>query len=329
MKALITGGTGFIGSRLAMKCLERGDRVVVLGQANNPAEEKRAAFVEEQGAELVLASVGDRDRLFEVCKGIDYVFHLAAAQHEANVPDQRFWDVNVEGTKNLLDASTAAGVKRFVHGSTIGVYGSAVDGELNEDSPLNPDNIYGITKLEAEKMVVSRRETLDVVVIRISETYGPGDYRLLKLFKAIKKRAFFMIGKGNNLHHLIYVDDLIQGMFRAATEETAIGNVFVLAGMKPLTTNEMVRIIGQQLGAKLRAFRAPLLPFLLLATVMELTLRPIGIQPPLHRRRMDFFKKSFFFAQNRSQQLLGFQPQMSFEKGVSETMAWYAEMGYL
>jgi nucleoside-diphosphate-sugar epimerase len=329
MKVLITGGTGFIGSRLALKCLEKGHQVIVLGQTNNGAEDENKSFLENKGIAVVLASVTDQQAIVDVIHGIDVVYHLAAAQHEANVPDQRFWDVNVEGTRNLLEASDKAGVQRFVYGSTIGVYGSAIEGRIDENSALKPDNIYGKTKLEAEKLVLSFKEIIPVVIIRISETYGPGDRRLFKLFKSIKKNIFFMIGNGKNLHHLIYVDDLIEGFFLASTVEAAIGQTFVLAGKDPLTTEDMVTTIAEELGTKISPFRAPLSLFLITATIMESVLRPLGIQPPLHRRRMDFFKKSFVFSPTLSSQLLGFAPRYTFKQGVAETAKWYTDTGVL
>lgn len=329
MKILITGGTGFIGSRLALRCLERGDSVRVMGQENNSAEAENRRLIESRGAEIVLGSVTEKDKLSEAVRGVDLVYHLAAAQHEANVPDQHFWDVNVTGTRNILEASVAAGVKRFVHGSTIGVYGSMLKGEIDESSPVKPDNIYGVTKLEAERLVFSFREKMPVVIIRISETYGPGDRRLLKLFKAIDKKAFFLIGSGENIHHLIYIDDLLQGLFLAATAEKAVGKVFVLSGRGSVTTNEMVETIAKELGTRIPKFRAPFWLFLLIATMMEKTLRPMGVQPPLHRRRMDFFKKSFLFSQKEAQRNLGFVPKYSFSDGVARTAKWYSEMGYL
>ena len=329
MNVLITGGTGFIGSQLALTLLEAGDSVQVLGQQNTDAEIDNKKRIESQGAEVVLASVTERDRLFELLKGIDVVYHLAAAQHEANVPDQHFWDVNVTGTQNMLEASVNAGVKRFVHGSTIGVYGSAMEGTIDEETPLRPDNIYGVTKLEGEKQVLAFQDKLPVVIIRISETYGPGDRRLLKLFRGLKKNTFFMIGDGKNLQHLIYVADLIEGLRRAARVETAVSQTMVLAGKEPITTDQMVADIAAALGVKGPRFRAPLAPFLFVATVMESVLRPLGIQPPLHRRRMDFFRKSFIFSQERTAQVLDFTPGYTFRQGADETARWYSEMDYL
>jgi dihydroflavonol-4-reductase len=329
MRVLITGGTGFIGSRLALQCLAKGDAVQVLGLEKTSAETANRACLAAQGAEVIVESMLNKERLFTVVRGTDVVYHLAAAQHEANVTEQHFWDVNVTGTHHLLEASREAGVKRFVHGSTIGVYGAALERIIDEQSPQRPNNIYGKTKLEGEKLVLSYREKLPVVIIRISETYGPGDHRLLKLFRAIHKNVFFMIGNGENKHHLIYISDLIDGLFLAATVADAVGEVFVLAGKEALTTNDMVAIIAEQLGTRIRKFRAPLPLFMGLAAMLETGLRPLGIQPPLHRRRMDFFKKSFMLSHDKASNLLGFTPTSSFAEGVKETVMWYRSNGYL
>ena len=219
---------------------------------------------------IALLSVAEKEKILNLMQGIDIVYHLAAAQHEANVPDQTFYDANVKGTENVLEASVRSGVKRFVHGSTIGVYGSALVGNIDEESLLQPDNIYGKTKLEGEKIVLSFNNRLPVVIIRISETYGPGDRRLLKLFKAINKNAFFMIGNGMNIHHLIYIDDLINGLVIASTSEKAVGEVFVLAGKEPVTTNEMVKTIAKVLDKRMPGLRLPLLPFIGLAIIIAL-----------------------------------------------------------
>ena len=329
MKIVITGGTGFIGSRLAIKSLEQGHSVEVLGQVNNAAELENQEMLKDRGINVTLGSVTEREQLFGLVQGCDIVFHLAAAQHETNVPDQHFWDVNVEGTRNVLEVSVEAKIKRFVQGSTIGVYGSALAGEIDEASSISPDNIYGVTKYEGERLALSFADKIPISIVRISETYGPGDRRLLKLFKAIKKNVFFMIGKGDNKHQLIYVDDLIEGMYLAATAEQAVGEIFVLAGKEVLSTQEMVDSIAKELGTSIRRSHAPLGPFLITATIMEKTLRPLGIQPPLHRRRLDFFRKSFFFSQEKALKILGFQPKIGFAEGVAETARWYKEQGYL
>jgi nucleoside-diphosphate-sugar epimerase len=328
-KVLITGGTGFIGSRLALRCLADGQAVRILGQENGAAEAFNRKSVEERGAEVVLSSVTDRQKLSGIVDGIDVVYHLAAAQHEVNIPDEVFRDVNVRGTIHLLEASAGAGVKRFIHGSTIGVYGEAMDGRIDEDSPRKPDNIYGKTKLEGEIAALAFREQVPVTVIRIPETYGPGDRRLLKLFKAIQRGVFVTIGSGKNLHHLIYIDDLIDAFFLATEKPAAEGNVFLVAGKEPVSTNEMVSAVARAVGGKVPRVHLPLWFFLLAATVLENGCRPFGVKPPLHRRRMDFFRKSYAFSQQKAERLLGFRARTGFAEGVSMTADWYRSAGLL
>src|SRR5947207_8954382 len=112
MRMLITGGTGFIGTRLALESQRRGHRVRVFGQANTDAEASNLRELEARGVEVACGSVTDGEGLARAVAGTDVVFHLAAAQHEMNVPDAHFWDVNLGGTRNLLQASLRAGVRR-------------------------------------------------------------------------------------------------------------------------------------------------------------------------------------------------------------------------
>ena len=328
MTVLITGGTGFIGARLALCCLESGERVRVLALANDAAQERHRALIEARGGEIVLGSVTDRAVVQDAVDGATAVFHLAAAQHEMNVPDQRFWDVNLEGTRNLLEAAAAANVESFIHGSTIGVYGAA-EGQIDEATPMRPDNIYGVTKAEGEKLALTYVPRVPLTVIRIAEVYGPGDRRLLKLFKAIKKGTFVMIGRGDNRHQPIYVDDLVEGLRVARSSPQAVGKVFVLAGPESVTTTQMVEAIAEAMGKRRRVFRVPMWPFLATALVLEGTLRPLGIQPPLHRRRMDFFRKDLWFSSERAKADLGFAAATDFRRGATLTATWYAEHGEL
>jgi nucleoside-diphosphate-sugar epimerase len=325
LKVLITGGTGFIGSRLALEMRRRGHEAAVYGQTNTDAERANQALLEGAGISLILGSVTEREKVFNAVRGRDWVFHLAAAQHESSVGDQHFWEVNVEGTRNMLDAASAASLRRFIHGSTIGVYGEAMDCVLDEASPSNPQNIYGVTKLEGERLVLSYSDRLPITVIRISETYGPGDRRLLKLFKAVRSPAFFTIGNGRNKHQLIFITDLVDGMLKAAEHPQALGQVFVLAGNETITTDDMIGAIAAAAGARPPRLRLPLGPFLVLAVVMEMTCAPFGVKPPLHRRRLDFFRKSFCIDTRKSRELLGFESRIGMADGAARTAQWYRE----
>ena len=150
----------------------------VFAQRNTPAERQNCQQLEQHGIIIVEGSVTDPGAVARACEAVDVIYHLAAAQHEANIPDKHYYDVNVQGTRNMLEAAVEAGVHRFVHGSTIGVYGISNNGPVRDDSLLQPDNIYGITKLEGEKVVRQFFDKMPIAIVRISETYGPGDRRL-------------------------------------------------------------------------------------------------------------------------------------------------------
>jgi nucleoside-diphosphate-sugar epimerase len=329
MKMLVTGGTGFIGSRLALEARALGWDLVIAGQLNTPAERARAAELEQAGIRIEQGSLQDPEFAARAAAGCRVVIHLAAAQHEANVPEEYFFDVNVTGTRTLLEAARGAGVKRFVYGSTIGVYGESAGQALDEDSPPRPMNAYGRSKLQAEAVVQSFAGDLETCIVRISETYGPGDFRLLKLFRALDRGRFVIIGDGLNRRQAIHVADLVRGLLLAATSAAAVGETFVMAGGETMTTRDMVRQVAGALGRRPPRWRAPLWPFLIAAVLFERTLTPLGVQPPLHRRRLDFFRKSFIFSSTKAGRLLNFTPTVPFATGAAETAGWYRAKGYL
>lgn len=326
---LLTGGTGFIGSRLALEARGQQMDVVVTGLVKTDAEKSRAAELQRAGVRIETGLVQDTAFARQVVAGCDTVIHLAAAQHESGVPDRYFEVVNVTGTQTLLAASRDAGVRRFVYGSTIGVYGSAAHGKLDETSPPAPDNVYGRSKLAAERVVREQAGDVETSIVRISETYGPGDFRLLKLFRAIDRGRFLMIGSGENQRQLIHVDDLVRGLLIVAAHASAAGETFVLPGAEVLTTRQMVEVIAGVLGRGVSRLRVPMWPFLVAAVACEATFKPLRIDPPLHRRRLDFFRKTFVFATDKAQRLLGFSPQVPFAAGARDTAEWYGRHGLL
>jgi nucleoside-diphosphate-sugar epimerase len=325
---LITGATGFIGSRMAEQLHARNEDLVLLGRLRNEIEQQRAEKLRSLKLAVSDVDLVEQD-LAPFVEGVDLVIHLAAAQHEANQPEVYFERINVGGTRRLLEASVSAGVRRFVYGSTIGVYGQALNGEINEHSPVAPDNHYGRTKLAAEQVVREFGDRLEVAIARISETYGPGDYRLLKLFSGIRKGLFFLIGSGWNLHQLVFVDDLIEGLYELGKAPSAVGKTLVLAGDEVVSTKQMCADIATAVGRPLRSLRLPLTPFVLAAVIMEQTLGRAGIQPPLHRRRLDFFRKSFFFSPSERNRSLEWRPKIRFDEGSRRAADWYVDAGLL
>jgi nucleoside-diphosphate-sugar epimerase len=321
---LITGVTGFIGSRLAEQLHTQGKELVLLGRLRSDTDEQRSAYLQSLGLHVSDVDLVDDD-LIRHTENVDTVIHLAAAQHEANQPEAYFKQVNVTGTRRLLEASIQNGARRFIYGSTIGVYGNVVDGEVTDSTPEIPDNHYGRTKFEAEKTVAEYSDQIQTVVARISETYGPGDFRLLKLFSGIQKGFFFVIGSGENKHQLVFVDDLVAALCEMIHSPAAVNQTIVLAGDEVMTTWEMCEAIATSVGRPLHRIRAPMWPFHVLAIVLEQTLGRIGIQPPLHRRRLDFFRKSLSFSSEKTNEILTWRPTTKFADGTQHTANWYRD----
>jgi dihydroflavonol-4-reductase len=328
-RLLVTGATGFIGSRLASHAHRLGMDVTATGRVESALEIDRLKELRSAGVPVEIGLLQDTDFVRRIIDGRTIVIHLAAAQHESEMPEAYFRSVNVDGVRALLDACRNSSVKRFVYGSTMGVYGEAHIGVLDENSVPCPENVYTRTKLEAETLVRSCVDQFETCVIRIPETYGPGDQRLLKLFRAIDRGRFVMIGRGDNRRQCIHVSDLVRGLLLAARHPAAVGETFVLAGREAMTTNEMVRDIATALERRPPRARAPLWPFVVAARVFETVLPPLHVQPPLHSRRLDFFRKSFVFSTAKAQALLGFQPEIDFLTGAADTVRWYRACGYL
>ena len=138
-----------------------------------------------------------------------------------------------------------------------------------------------------------------------------------------------IIGEGLNRRQAIHVGDLVRGLMLAAVHPAAVGETFVLAGLETMTTREMVEHVAHALGRRAPRWHAPMWPFLAAAVVFEKTFSPLGIQPPLHRRRLDFFRKSFVFSTAKASRLLGFRASVPFAAGSVETANWYREQGLL
>lgn len=327
MNVLITGGTGFIGTNLALRYAREGHRVRVASREATEVERENARDLKQAGVETVLGDVRDGEMLATMTRGVQVVHHIAAAMREANMSDRAFWETNVAATRRLLEVSHEAGVKRFVYCSSIGAMGKSMRKPASEDSPTNPQDIYQRTKKAAEEACFAfhRQRGLPIAIMRPADVYGPRDRRLLKLFRSIKKGRFAMLGSGENEHHMVYVDDLVDGFVRGAEAEAAVGQVFILAGDRPTTLNHLVGTIARHLGVSIPRLRLPLAPVLALATVVEAVFKPLRLQPPLYRRRVDFFRSDYAFDIGKAKRLLGYAPAHDLDAGIAKTLAWYRE----
>ena len=280
---------------------------------------------------MVEGDLRDGAALGRLVEGADAVIHVAAVYRTANHPDSYYRDVNVEGTRRLLEAAARAGVKRFVHTSTVGVHGHVASAPGDETTPIQPGDVYQATKAEAEALALTfgREHGLPVCVIRPGAIYGPGETRLLKLFRSIRRGRYAVVGSGKPFYHLVYIDDLVAGFLLALERPEAVGEAFIIAGPRYVSQTELAGLIARHTGGSVLPFRIPAAHLKWMGALSEALFVPLGIDPPLYRRRVDFWTKSRAFSIAKARRLLGYEPRVDVEEGIARTAAWYRDAGWL
>jgi nucleoside-diphosphate-sugar epimerase len=263
--------------------------------------------------------------------GIDVVYHVAAIYRQAGVPSARYRAVNATAVGDLISAAAAAGASRVVHCSTVGVHGDIQRPPAAEDAPLKPGDIYQRTKLEGERTASEAAQAgrVQLTIARPSGIYGPGDRRLLKLFRGVARRRFVTLGPGDIFYHLTYIDDLVEGFRLCGEVPGAAGRTYILAGGEVTTLKELVGIIANEAGVPTPTLRFPVWPVWIAGALCEAVCVPLGLEPPLYRRRVDFFTKSRAFDITRARTELGYSPRVGLREGIRRTLAWYREHGWL
>ncbi|MCL5985806.1 MAG: NAD-dependent epimerase/dehydratase family protein [Actinobacteria bacterium] len=327
MKILVTGSTGYLGSNLTRRLVRDGHEVRTFARKNSP----NLKNLDDLDVEMAYGDLTDEESIKNAIKNINVVFHIGAIYREAKVKEQYYFDVNAEGTRRMLEASLKGGVEHFIHCSTIGVLGGPKVLPANEDSPYNPGDPYQRSKVEGEKIALEfhKKNSLPVTVIRPGAIYGPGDLRMLKMFRMIANRRFIMLGSGNAYLHQVYIDDLVDGFLLGWKKKNSIGNVYIIEGPDYVTLNELAAIIAAEFNVPSPKLHLPAKPFQILGTITEKIFIPLGLEPPIYRRRVDFFTKSRAFDISKARKELGYDPKFDIRKGVHETAKWYREKGYI
>ncbi len=314
-KVLVTGAGGFIGSHLAADQRARGNHVVALDLHLD-----RVQHLAEPGRfELVQGDVADGRIQERALEGVDVVHHLAAAHLGASVTDAEFERVNVGAVRSLAGAAIDAGVPRFVHCSSVGVFGRIDNPPADEDSPCHPDIAYERSKLAGEQVVIEAVTTgFPAVIIRPVWVYGPGDARTEKLFQAIRKGRFLVAGAGRESRHCVYIRDMVDAFELAAHAEAAVGRVIIVGDDEAVTVRALVDEFARVTGAA-RPRSVPFAMLSLVATLAEAAFKPWGKEPPISRRTLKFFTGNTAFDITRARHLLGFQPTYDVTSGLAET----------
>jgi len=326
MKILVTGGTGFTGTALVRRLLLAGHSLVALDYKEGLA----CGALRSEGAEVVIGSVTDPAAVERSMKGVEFVFHLAAAFRELNVPNSFYDEVNVEGTRIVLHAARREGVRKFIYCSTCGVHGNVQHPPANEDAPIDPADYYQRTKYEAEPLVKREAGDMEVVILRPAAIYGPGDpERFFMIFKRVARGTFPMFGSGRTLYHPLYIDNLVDAFLLCMPPGVGSGREYLIADEKYYAIEDIVRAVARALDIPVRIPHYPVLPVVAAGHIVEKVCRPFGITPPIFPRRVDWYRQNRAFDIRRAKRELAYQPRVELDEGLRLTGAWYRRMGYL
>ena len=327
MRVLVTGGTGFTGTALVRRLKQAGHDVVALDYKDG----LQCDALRKMGAEVVLGSVTDRAVVERSMRGVEYVFHLAAAFRELNVPNTFYDEVNVEGTRIVMEEAIKAKVWKFVYCSTCGVHGNVDNPPANEDAPIQPADYYQRTKYEAEPVVKALGAgKMEVVILRPAAIYGPGDpERFFMIFKRVSGGTFPMFGNGRTLYHPLYIDNLVDAFMLCLARGVGNGREYLIADEHYYPIEEIVKAVGRALDVKVRIPRYPVMPVVIAGHICEKICKPFGIVPPIFPRRVDWYRQNRAFDISRAKRELGYVARIELDEGLRRTGRWYREQGYL
>ena len=330
-KLLVTGAAGFIGGALFKRLVEYG-----LDVTGTALYSKEAETLRKQGYNIEMLDLASEQSWSDILAGVDIVFNIAALFQEVEQGEAMYFKVNVDGTLKLIKEANEAGIERFVHCSTVGVHGHVKEIPCTENSPYNPMDEYHRSKLDGELAVLDYAKSLPqdgmiVTVNRPAMAYGPGDVRMMKIFKAIANGKFIMIGSGETLAHLGYVDDQTDSLILGAVKPRKDVHLesFNIASGSHITLNQLAEYIAKAGPYKLSKIKIPVAPVWFAGLLCEIICKPFGIKPPIFRRRVGFFTHNRSFDLSKAKRLLNYQPQMEAEPGIKITLDWYKKQGLI
>jgi nucleoside-diphosphate-sugar epimerase len=331
MKALVVGGTGFLGSYIADELLRKGFEVRATTRQKSASELKNVTVT--QGVEYIYADVLEPDSMIPAMHGVDFVFTCFGLLGKWGVPDQDYRNVNVLGLQNVLNAIPGKQIRQLIHISSAGVLGPLPNTVVADESyPFNPSNIYERTKCEAEEKVIRHagQHGVPFTIIRPEFVYGPGDMHVFGLFRAVKDHKFLFIGKGESLLHPTYVDDFVRGVFLCIGNKIALGKTYLITGRQAVSVRELSTAIASATDVRMPSIGIPTWIAFTAARAFESVAKIVNHREPLlTRARVKFFTENRAFDCSRARQELGYAPEVGLDEGIRRTVAWYREKGLL
>ncbi len=322
---LITGANGFVGSRLCRKLLEQGLRVI--------AGVRRGAdlsLLEGLEVEFRYGDIMHSDTLPGMVGEVDYIIHNAGVT-KVKKP-QMFFDVNEGGTRNLFEAVVAhnPGVTRIVYVSSLAGSGPSSGGQPRKEGDLPaPLTAYGKSKLAGEVMALSYSDRFNVVAVRPPGVYGPGDKEIFSFFQTVYRRIRPCIGNQDRRLQLVHVDDLCEGICRAALSSAKSGSVYFVAEQKSYGMGEMIGLLQEACGRKGFPLWIPGPVFVAIGAVSGFLFKLVGATPMLTSEKAHELLGSWEVSTDKARDELGFVSKITFAEGARQTFQWYLKQGWL
>ncbi len=323
MKAAVTGANGFIGSKLCEALLERGDRITCLVRPTSNIE-----FIENiHGIEIIQGDITEKADLENAFSGSDVVFHTAAYASDWG-PWETFRKVNVEGTRNVMEAALSCGVRRVVHTSSVSVYGFPGGTEIKEDHPfVDRHDPYCTTKAEGEDVALRYNERgLEVTAIRPAGVFGPHDRTTTAvLAPELEKGGVPFVSKGRYYMAPLYIDNLVQAMLLAAESENAPGEAFNIADDDKITWKQYMDWMCEELECKPQKLSFPKWLAWPVATLIEWIAKLFNKKtaPNITRYRVRVVMNDAHYSTEKAKRLLGYRPHIGTREGIKHTIAWF------
>jgi nucleoside-diphosphate-sugar epimerase len=323
VKILVTGGTGFAGRALCRRLVADGHSVTALHSRPGDAD----GALQRDGVTTVLGSVTDPAVVRREMAGCDRVYHLAAAFRRLSIGADAYHDVNVNGTRTVMQAALDLGVARVVHCSSCGVHGDVKHPPANEAAPIAPGDYYQRSKWSGELVV---RELVDrglwATIVRPTAIFGPGDRgRFLLLYQRVATGRFLFLGDGSAHYHPVFIDNLVDGFIRAAETDRARGERYLIGNDRSLPIRELVLAVARSIDVQVKMIHLPYGPANAAAAVIEALYKPFGAEPPIHRRRLHWFRQNRSFDIGKARRELGYEPRVDLDTGLRRTGEWYRQ----
>lgn len=318
-KVLVTGASGFVGSHLCSRLVQEGYRVKAMVRPTSSL-----ARLKDLDVDLAYGDLTDSRSLQSGLKGVEIVFHAGASVGDWVKYDQA-QAVNVQGTENLLKASLANQVKRFIAVSSLAVLGMKDHYGTKEEAPYQKTGDgYCDSKIESEQLILEfgRQNNLAVTILRPGFIYGPGDNQLLpRILETLEKGKFAFIGKGDKILNIVYIENFVSAAVLAARSEKAIGQIYNITDGARVDRREFIYTIAEVWGLARPEKEVPLWLARALTPIMEKvnTITRSKNPPLLNRAKMKFMALNLDFDISKARSELGYNPVFNLRQALEET----------